>query len=114
MNKKVVNNAGWLIACRIVKALLGVVVSVLTARFLGPSNYGLVNYASSITAFFAPIVLLGFNSILVQEILFHKEEEGKILGTSILSTLVCSFAGMALTTLTAFIIDPSDGDSVVV
>ena len=114
MNRKVVSNAGWLIACRIIKALLGVAVSIFTARFLGPSNYGLVNYASSITAFFAPIVLLGFNSILVQELLFHKDEEGKILGTSIISTLVCSFGGMILTTLTAFVIDPSDGDSIVV
>ncbi len=114
MNKKVVSNAAWIIACRIIKAVLGVVISVLTARFLGPSNYGLVNYASSVTAFFAPIVLLGFNSILVQEILFHKEEEGKILGTSIASTLMASFVGIALTTLAAFAIAPSDGDSIVV
>lgn len=114
MNKTVIRNAGWLIACRIIKAVLGVLISALTARFLGPSNYGLVSYASSITAFFAPIVLLGFNSILVQELLFHREEEGKILGSAILSTLACSMVGIALTTLTAFVIDPSDGDSIVV
>ncbi len=114
MNKKVVSNAGWLIACRIIKALLGVAVSVMTARFLGPSNYGLINYASSITAFFAPIVLLGFNSILVQELLFHKEEEGKILGSAVLSSLACSLFGMAMTTLSAVLIDSSDGESIVV
>lgn len=114
MNKIVIRNAGWIIACRIIKALLGVVVSVLTARFLGPSNYGLVTYASSITAFFAPIVLLGFNSILVQEILFHSDEEGEILGSAIFSALICSFAGIALTAVTAFLLAPSDTESIVV
>lgn len=114
MNKTVVRNVGWLIACRIIKALLGIVVSVLTARFLGPSNYGRVAYASSITAFFAPVVLLGFNSILVQELLFNRDEEGVILGSAIFSTLLCSFAGIAMTALTAFLIDPSDGESVAV
>lgn len=114
MNRLVIRNAGWLIVCRIIKALLGAVVSVLTARFLGPSNFGLVSYASSITAFFAPIVLLGFNSILVQELIFHREEEGKILGSAIWSTLACSLVGIALTTLSAAVIDPSDGDSIVV
>ena len=52
MNKnRVVKNASWIIGIQIVKSLLGLVISMLTARFLGPSNFGLINYAAAIGAF---------------------------------------------------------------
>ena len=57
MNKnRVVKNASWIIGIQIVKSLLGLVISMLTARFLGPSNFGLINYAASIVAFVTPIM----------------------------------------------------------
>lgn len=94
MNKnKVIKNASWIIGIQIVKSLLGLVISMLTARFLGPSNFGLINYAASIVAFVTPIMYLGLNGILVQEIVNTPEKEGEILGTSVtmtfLSSLLC-------------------------
>ena len=94
MNKnRVVKNASWIIGIQIVKSLLGLVISMLTARFLGPSNFGLINYAASIVAFVTPIMYLGLNGVLVQEIVNTPEKEGEILGTSVtmtfLSSLLC-------------------------
>lgn len=94
MNKnRVVKNASWIIGIQIVKSLLGLVISMLTARFLGPSNFGLINYAASIVAFVTPIMYLGLNGVLVQEIVNIPEKEGEILGTSVtmtfLSSLLC-------------------------
>ena len=94
MNKsKVVKNASWIIGIQIVKSLLGLVISMLTARFLGPSDFGLINYAASIVAFVTPIMYLGLNGVLVQEIVNTPEKEGEILGTSVtmtfLSSLLC-------------------------
>ena len=67
MNKnRVVKNASWIIGIQIVKSLLGLVISMLTARFLGPSNFGLINYAASIVAFVTPIMYLGLNGVFVQ------------------------------------------------
>lgn len=94
MNKnRVVKNASWIIGIQIVKSLLGLVISMLTARFLGPSNFGLINYAASIVAFVTPIMYLGLTGVLVQEIVNTPEKEGEILGTSVtmtfLSSLLC-------------------------
>lgn len=94
MNKnKVIKNASWIIGIQLVKSLLGMVISMLTARFLGPSNFGLINYAASIVAFVTPIMYLGLNGVLVQEIVNTPEKEGEILGTSVtlalFSSLVC-------------------------
>lgn len=84
MNRnKVVKNASWLIGIQLVKSLLAMVISMLTARFLGPSGFGLINYAASIVSFVAPIMYLGLTGVLVQELVTHPEREGEILGTSI-------------------------------
>ena len=93
LKNPVLKNASWIIACNIVQSVLGLLVGVFTARYLGPSNYGTINYAASITAFAAPIMYLGLNATLVQEIVSQPEQEGKILGTSLVmnfgSSLLC-------------------------
>lgn len=91
MNKnRVIKNASWIIGIQLVKSLLGMVISMLTARFLGPSNFGLINYAASIVAFVTPIMYLGLTGVLVQEIVNNPEKEGEILGTSIFMSLISS------------------------
>lgn len=95
IKNKVLNNAFWIIGCRIVQSVLGLIVTMVTARYLGPSNYGVISYAASITAFFVPVVQLGLDAILVQETIEHPEEEGKIFGSAIFVSLLCSIACMA-------------------
>lgn len=92
MNKKVIHNASWIIACRIVQAVLTLIINMFTARYLGPSNYGLISYAASIVAFLVPVMQLGLNNILVQETVQHPEDEGKIFGTSAVMSFVSSLA----------------------
>ena len=91
-NKKVAKNAAWIIGIRIVQSILALVISMLTARYLGPSNYGLISYASSVVAFVVPIMQLGLPNILVQEIVNKSKQEGEILGTSIVLSIISSFA----------------------
>lgn len=90
---KVFNNAKWIVICKVIQSLLQLVVGMLCARYLGPSNYGLINYAASIVAFAMPIMKLGFDATLVNELVENPQKEGEILGTSvtmnILSSMVC-------------------------
>ena len=101
---RVAKNAGWIIICKIAQAVLALVINMLTARFLGPSNYGLLTYAASLVAFVVPLMELGFSNILVQEIVNDPEHEGEYLGTSMLlsvaSSLACIFAVISFTFLT--------------
>ena len=87
---KVVKNAGWLIGGRLVNKLLAFLVGILTARYLGPSNYGLINYAAAYISFFASICTLGINSIIVKNFVDHPDEEGKTIGTTLLLRAVSS------------------------
>lgn len=88
---KIAKNASWIIISKIIQSILGLVISVFTARFLGPSNYGLINYAESIVAFVVPVMNLGFSHVLVQELTNNPDEEGKIIGTSVILSVCSSF-----------------------
>lgn len=89
----VIKNASWIIGCKIIQSVLALIITMLTARYLGPANYGLISYASSLVAFVTPIMYLGFNSIIVQEIINNPKEEGTVIGTSIgvclASSIIC-------------------------
>ena len=94
MNNKIVKNASWIIMCRIAQAILSLLVSMITARYLGPSNYGLITYASSIVAFIVPVVQLGLNCTLVQELVDNPDSCGDIIGTSTIITMISSLVGI--------------------
>ena len=87
---KTVRNAGYLIIGKIIQMVFSLVVGLLTARYLGPANYGLINYAGAYTAFFASFCTLGINSVLVKELVDHPHEEGMVLGTNLLLRSVSS------------------------
>lgn len=90
LKNKVFKNAAWIIACRIVRALLGFFLTMISARYLGPSGYGTINYAASIVNFVVPVMQLGLNSTLVQEIVERPENEGETIGTALLMTMFSS------------------------
>ncbi len=93
MQKKVLKNAGWIVGCKVVKAILTLVVTAITMRYLGVEKYGLISYAAGLVAFVSPIMQLGLNATMVHEIIDRPDEEGKVVGTVIgmtgLSSVLC-------------------------
>lgn len=87
---KFVGNTGWMMFQRIYQMLIQLVVGSLSARYLGPSNYGLINYGTSIIAFFSTISKLGMESVVVAEMVRTPEKEPSYLGTALLMRFVTS------------------------
>ena len=83
LGNRVAQNAGWLVGSKVIQMILSFFISLLTARYLGPSNYGLINYATAYTTFFSALCSLGLNSIIVKELLDNPNDEGNVLGTAI-------------------------------
>lgn len=114
MKNRVVKNASWIIACRVIQSVLTLLVGMFTARYLGPSNYGLINYATSLVSFFVPIMYLGFNSVLTQELVTRKEQTGVLLGTSILMSLLSAVLCMIGSFSFVMIANRGEKDTVIV
>lgn len=78
---KFVGNATWLIFGRVAQMLISFIISMITARYLGPSNYGVINYVNSYISFFTAICNLGLNSVILKELIDRPNSQGETLGT---------------------------------
>ena len=112
IRSRTVKNASWIIGCKIIKSFLSIIITMFSARYLGPLNYGLINYAASIVAFFTPVMQLGFNATLVQEIVSKPELEGETLGTALAMNFFASIG--CIIGITAFSLIANRGDSATV
>lgn len=81
--KKFFSNIGWLMGGKIVNMLLQFFVSLATARYLGPSNFGTINYVAAFVSFFSSIASLGLAVIVIKEIATDKYDNNEVIWTSI-------------------------------
>ena len=114
LKNKTMANAGWIIVCKIIQSILGVIISMLTARYLGPSNFGLINFAASVVAFVTPITTLGLDHVIVQELLYSPKSEGKILGTSMVMSMISSVLCIVGVITFSIMSGPNDQDTIIV
>ena len=114
LKNKIVKNASWIIGCKIIQSILGLIISMFTARYLGPSNYGIINYASSLVTFVAPIMNLGLSNILVNEVVQRPEEEGKIFGTAVGVSLIGALGCIVGVTGFAYVANRNSTETIIV
>lgn len=108
LKSKVTQNVGWIIGGRVYQMALAFVVGLLTARYLGPSNYGLINYAATYTTFFASFCTLGINSVIIKNFVDHPDEDGEAIGSAIVLRTVSSFLSVIMMLCITFIADKGE------
>lgn len=89
--KNVLSNVGWATLGRIVRVLTETLVSIFVARYLGPSDYGLMNYVVSFVAIFTTISVFGLDNIEIREIAKSENDKNEILGTAFRLRLIFAF-----------------------
>lgn len=110
MNKRFLKNTAWIIGGKIIQYGISFVVGIFTASYLGPSNYGILGYINSVILMFTAFANLGLGNYIVKEIIEHKGEEGKIVGTAI--TLQIIFSIIAYVFVNVTIIACNVGDEI--
>lgn len=76
-------NVTWLLGGKIINMLLQFFVSLATARYLGPSNYGTINYVAAFVSFFSSIASLGLAVVVIKEIAVNESDNNEVIWTSI-------------------------------
>ena len=112
--KSALKNASWIIVCRIIQSLISLVIGMISARYLGPSNYGVITYVSSVVAFALPIMQLGLNQTLVKEFVQSPEREGKILGTSLVINILSGIVSMIGSVAFVFLVNAGERETILV
>ena len=108
MKNKEITNAGWIIGERIVQMILSLIVGILSARYLGPENYGSLNYTASFITFFTSVATLGMDGVIIKKMIATPEKEGKLLGGCIVLRLMSSVISSILVIAIVAILNPGD------
>lgn len=85
---KVVRNVFWAVVGKVVTLLSTLFVGILVARYLGPEQYGLMNYIISIVGLFTVFSTFGTTDIIIRELSKKNVPKEVILGTSFLMRML--------------------------
>ena len=94
--KKILSNSVWMIIQHLYSMLSSLIIISLVARYLGPSDYGLINYCASVITIFTTLAGLGLENLIVSEIIRTPDKEGGYLGTALVMRLISSFISYPL------------------
>lgn len=105
---KILNNTGWLFADRLLRMGVGLLVGVWVARYLGPEQFGIYNYAIAFVALFGAFATLGLDGIVVRDIVRNPVSKDEILGTAFLLKLCGGILTLLLTLGLIYFLRPND------
>ena len=101
-------NTGWMMFAQIYQMVVSLVIGVITARYLGPSNYGILSYSASYISFFTIACQLGLEGVVVKEIVNDRKNEGAILGSSIMMRLIAGLLSVVSVCIIMWFVNPND------
>ncbi len=114
LNNATAKNASWIIAGKVIQMIISLLVGILTTRYLGPANHGLINYGTAYVAFFMSVCNLGINSILVKEFVDNIDDEGKIIGSTLAMRAITSLLSIGIIACLVSIVDYDSTITIVV
>jgi len=94
--QRYLKNTGWMFAARVFILTVAFFINAYMARYLGPGNYGLLNYVFSFVGLFSFIASLGIESIANREIIKNHEKKNLIIGTSFYLKLIGSLMAILI------------------
>lgn len=114
LKNRVAQNASWIIGGKVAQMCVSFVVGLLTARYLGPANFGLIGYGGAFTAFFACFCTLGINDVIVRELISRSDKQGEVLGTSIVLRGISSVLSVLVILAIVSVVDAGEKTTIAV
>lgn len=108
IGNKNLKNASWIILGNLLQMLITLVMGMITSRYLGPANYGLIAYVASFVSFFSSLTTLGLTSTLVRELVANPDRQGVCLGSALGMRLIASGISMAALQVVLCAVRPGD------
>lgn len=108
MKSRSIKNSGWIVGEQFFQMLLQLIVGVITARYLGPGNYGTLNYTASFVTFFTAIATLGMEGVIIKKMIDNPEKEGVYIGSSMAFRLIASFMSIISISIIVYVLNPSE------
>lgn len=106
--QKILGNSGWLVADKIVRMGVALIVTVWIARYLGPKYFGLLSYALAIVGLFAAFSSMGLQGIVIRDLVRRPDEQKTILASAFLLRLAGALLAIGLASIAIVLLRPDD------
>ena len=93
---KYFKNTSWMLADKLIRMGIVLLVNILVARYLGPDNFGLLAYSISLVSILSITTHMGLSGLVVKELVSFPYESGEILATVFYLKLLGSIIGFVL------------------
>lgn len=90
------SNASWILIEKITNIGITFAITILVARYLGPSQFGVLSYATSLVALFAVAGHMGLSGLVVRDLVSSPKWVPQTMGTSFVLKMVGYLFGLLL------------------
>jgi len=109
--QRVLGNTSWMIADKVVRLLVGLFVTILIARHLGPTGFGLFNYVQAYVALFTALSTLGLQSIVVRDLVASHHKKNEILAAALALRIAGAMIAIILVAVSISWFRPNDQEA---
>lgn len=106
--KKFIDNTGWILFKEFYSILVSLIVGSLSARYLGPSNYGLISYGGALISFFLIVTQLGMSNVVILEIVRNPQNESCFLGSALIMRIIASILSVIVIQSIMLFLEPDN------
>lgn len=83
IKRKIIRNVFWAVIGKVITLFSTLIVGIFVARYLGPKQYGLMNYVISIASLFTVFATFGSSEIIIRELSKKERPREVVLGSAI-------------------------------
>lgn len=102
---EIFKNTSWLLISQVITSIFGFVWIVLLARYLGVSDFGIMNFAISFTGIMSIFIDLGINTYVTRDLSRSPELSQKYIGNAIPLKIFLSILSFIATLVILLIMD---------
>ncbi len=103
--RKAITNVYWAVLGKVANILSALLIGVLVARYLGPDNFGLMNYVISYVTLFSVLATFGLDGIEIRELSRTNALPNTILGTAFALRLILALGAILLILVTLWLFE---------
>ncbi|MBP7449127.1 MAG: flippase [Flavobacteriales bacterium] len=101
--RRYLTNTSWMFVERIVRLVVVLGTGILVARYLGPSLFGQLNYATGFVGIFFALTTMGLDEIVVRELVRDPQRRNELLGSAATLRLLGALTLIVLVLVSAWV-----------
>ena len=106
--RQLLSNTSWLFADKLLQMVIGLFIGIWVAKYLGPEQFGLYNYATSLVLMVSPLASMGIESLVVRDIAQYISQKDEILGTAFFLKIVGGMITIPIVYILVYFLNPRE------